>query len=183
MFELKDAVKKLVAVIAPNVFLVNEVIAMWSLSAKDQNALTALMQYVKDEVDVPDATDATPKKKDKSGYQGSKGGGKGRQSGYQGSGNYVKNNQSSGNSYSSKQGQRQNKRWEPSRPKYDQSRTNTNQTATVAQVNHIRESAVAEAREQWEREQYDKDREERLESLQAQVDNYGDCPTDGSILW
>jgi hypothetical protein len=171
MFELKDAIKKIVAVVAPNVFLVNEVLAMWNLSAKDQKALTAIIKYVKDEVDVPDAADATPKKKDKSGYQGSKGGGKGRQSGYQGSGNYVKNNQSSGNSYSSKQGQRQNKKWEPSRPKYDQSRTNTNQTATVAQVNHIRESAVAEAREQWEREQYDKDREERLESLQAQVDN------------
>ena len=32
-------------------------------------------------------------------------------------------------------------------------------------------TAVAEAREEWEREQYDKDREERFESLQAQVDN------------
>ena len=110
MFELKDAIKKSVAVVAPNVFLVNEVLAMWNLSAKDQKALTAVIKYAKDEVDVPDATDATPKKKDKSGYQGSgaKGGAKGRQSGYQGSGNYGKNNQSFGNSYSSKQGQRQN---------------------------------------------------------------------------
>ena len=85
-------------------------------------------------------------------------------------GNYGKNNQSSGNSYSGKQGQRQNNagngwKWGPSRPKYDQSRTSTNWTANVAQVNHIRESAVAEAREQWEREQYDKDREERLNSV------------------
>ena len=61
------------------------------------------------------------------------------------------------------------RKWEPSRPKHDQSRTNTNQTATVAQVNHIRETAVAEAREEWEREQYDKDREERLESLQLKL--------------
>ena len=85
MFELKDAIKKIVAVVAPNVFLVNGVLAVWNLSAKDQNALTAVIKRVKDEVDVPDATDATPKKKDKSGYQGSggKGGGKGRQSGYQ----------------------------------------------------------------------------------------------------
>ena len=176
MFELKDAIKKIVAIVAPDVFLVNEVLAMWNLSAKDQKSLTAVIKYVKDEVDVPGATDGTPKKKDKSGYSG-KGGGKGRQSGYQGSGNYGKGNQSSGNSYSNnKQGQRQNtgqsnRKWEPSRPAYNQSRTNTNQTATVAQVNHIRESAVAEAREQWDREQYDKDREERLESLQAQVDN------------
>ena len=76
MFELKDAIKKIVAVVAPNVFLVDEVLAMWNLSAKDQKALTAIIKYVKHEVDVPDAVDATPKKKDKSGYQGSKGGGK-----------------------------------------------------------------------------------------------------------
>ena len=63
MFELKDAIKKIVAVVAPNVFLVNEVLAMWNLSAKDQKALTAIIKYVKDEVDVPDAADATPKKR------------------------------------------------------------------------------------------------------------------------
>ena len=40
--ELSDAIKKIVAVIAPNVFLVNEVIAMWSVSTKDQAALTAI---------------------------------------------------------------------------------------------------------------------------------------------
>ena len=56
LFDLKDAVKKIVAVIAPNVFLVNEVIAMWSVSTKDQAALTAVMTYVMDEVDVPGAS-------------------------------------------------------------------------------------------------------------------------------
>ena len=94
MFELKDAIKKIVAVVAPNVFLVNEVLAMWNLSAKDQSSLAAVIKYVKDGVDVPDAPDVTSKRKDKG-----KGGGKGRQSGYQGSGNYGKCNQSSGNSY------------------------------------------------------------------------------------
>ena len=68
LFELKDAIKKIVAVIAPNVFLVNEVIAMWSVSTKGQAALTALMTYVMDGVDVPGAYVEFPsRKKDKGG--------------------------------------------------------------------------------------------------------------------
>ena len=163
MFEMKDAVKKLVAVIAPNVFLVNEVIAMWGVSPQTQTALTALIAYVEDEVDTPDTPVDAAKKKDKSKWRsGDRGSGAGK---------------GSGNSYSNKLSQRQGKgadngKWPNTRRSFNNSQANSNQASTVAQVNHIRETAVAEAREQWEREQYDKDRDNQMASMQDQIDSF-----------
>ena len=160
MFEMKDAVKKLVAVIAPNAFSVNEVIAMWGVSPKTQTALTALIAYVEDEVDVPDTPVDPAKKKDKSKWRS------GDRNSDAGKG--------SGNSYSSKPSQRKGKgadggKW-PARRSFNNS--NSNQNTTAAQVNHIRETAVADAREQWDREQYDKDRDHQMAMMQEQIDNF-----------
>ena len=45
--------------------LVNEVIAMWGVSPKTQTALTALITYDEDEVNVPDTPADAANKKDK----------------------------------------------------------------------------------------------------------------------
>ena len=47
--------EKMVQVISPMQFLVNDVYTMWSSSKKDQSALhlVAVLKHVKDEVDVP----------------------------------------------------------------------------------------------------------------------------------
>ena len=63
MFELKKAMSKLTAVIAPRSFLANEVYNMWAASPKDQASLTKILKYVTDELDVPMLTPEQPQKK------------------------------------------------------------------------------------------------------------------------
>ena len=68
LFELKGAIKEIVAVIAPNASLVNGVVAMWSASTKGQAAPTAVMAHVVDEVDAPGAfAEPPPRGGDKGG--------------------------------------------------------------------------------------------------------------------
>ena len=52
-FEVQKAVEKMVAVISPMLFLVNEVFAMWSSSPKDQATLALVLKQVKEAVDIP----------------------------------------------------------------------------------------------------------------------------------
>ena len=95
MFEVPKAVEKMVAVISPMPFLVNEVFAMWSSSPKDQATLALALKHVKEAVDIPvfvktpdkaDVKDKDKKDKDKS---------SGRRN------NWRDRNQSSGKSQSS----------------------------------------------------------------------------------
>ena len=155
LFELKDAVKKIVAVIAPNVFLVNEVIAMWSVSTKDQAALTAVMTYVMDEVDVPGA-EFPSRKKDK--------GGKGdRDRTRTPNNNGSRWKPGSGTSYSNsrntdRQGNGGKWRDPPSRQSFNEDRRGSQRNETT-KIDHVR--AVQEAREQLESEARERERSER----------------------
>ena len=163
MFEPKDAIKKLVAVITPNLFLVNEVISMWSVSAKGQSTLTAILKYVKEEVDVPSAPAETPKKQKSSQWQSK--GGKGKGSGGKGG--------KSGKSQSS-QGRNRNTSNGPSASgggtwtrRNLNSEPDNSASARAARVNHLR--SVAEQQQQYEREAH---RDERINALADTLDNY-----------
>ena len=63
MFELKKAMSKLTAVIAPRSFLANEVYNVWAASPKDQASLTKILKCVTEELDVPMLTPEQPQKK------------------------------------------------------------------------------------------------------------------------
>ena len=173
MFEVQKAVEKMVAVISPMPFLVNEVFAMWSSSPKDQASLAVVLKHVKDEVDVPVFTHSTPvkdknkdkdKDKNKSDKKGSdwrsKGNWRGRDS-----------NQDSGKSQSSDKRRNDNNDWRSRRNTEhgkgggngstngrDNRRDNTNAARAqvnsqilngsnvIAQVNHLRQAKANEER-------------------------------------
>jgi hypothetical protein len=67
MFELKEAIKGLVAVIQPEGYLVHEVLAIWSASSKDQKALSVILTHAAKETNV---TRAGPTDGNGSGSQG-----------------------------------------------------------------------------------------------------------------
>ena len=145
MFEVQKAVEKMVQVISPMQFLVNDVYTMWSSSKKDQSALAAVLKHVKDEVDVPVFTQTPTKsddkdKKDKGDKKGSSWRNKDRD--WRG----RNSNQGSGKSQSSDKRRNDNQHWRARRNTEhgkgggnNSSRDNTNRrdnsTATRAQVN------------------------------------------------
>lgn len=64
MFEVEEGFKKLVSVINPKQYLLNEVFSKWQVSAKDQSALSRILRHVHTQLDVPDHSPA-PKRTDK----------------------------------------------------------------------------------------------------------------------
>jgi hypothetical protein len=166
MFDLTDGIKKLVSIVQPNPFLVNEVMIMWNASPKDQATMSEIVKHVRSELDVPATPPVEKTKKQKKQEQWS---GKSQSNGS----SHVQRNHNRPQYRGNGKGSKSND-W---RSKGDSTNSGNNSSAqAAAQVNHLkavaeaRAAGTAEARAQMEAqamfEQDGRDQDERFERLE-----------------
>ena len=170
MFDLTGGIKKVVAIIHPNPFLVNEVMIMWNASPKDQSTMSEIIKHIRSELGVPVTPPSEKTKKQKKHEQWS---GKSQSNGTSGAQRNHGKSQYRGNGKGSN-----SNNWRTSNASSN-SRGN-NMTQVAAQVNHMkavseaRVAGAAEARAQMEAramsEQNDHDHDERFERLENLIE-------------